>query len=86
MRIVIERPVVGVMHSLQDKDGHPLDPKRSAAGEPLEGTKVLGVGPLTIGAVKYKAEFGLFKLMIEAKKPVKLDFREAFELAKDFAR
>lgn len=35
MRIVIERPVVGVMHSLQDKDGHPLDPRRSAAGEPL---------------------------------------------------
>ncbi len=60
--------------------------KVTAAGEPLEGTKVLGVGPLTIGAVKYKAEFGLFKRMIEAKRPVKLDFREAFELAKDFAR
>lgn len=34
MRIVIENPVPGVLHSLQSKDGHPLDPKRSA-GVPL---------------------------------------------------
>jgi methylene-tetrahydromethanopterin dehydrogenase len=59
--------------------------KVTAAGEPIGDTKVLGVGPLTIGAVKYKAEFGLFKRMIEATKPVKLDFREAFAFAKDVA-
>ena len=35
MRIVIENPVPGVLHSLQAKDGHPLDPKRSRAGESL---------------------------------------------------
>ena len=35
MRIVIEQPVPGVLHSLQSKDGHPLDPKRSDKGEPL---------------------------------------------------
>ena len=35
MRIVIENPVAGVLHSLQAKDGHPLDPQRSMAGEPL---------------------------------------------------
>jgi len=35
LRIVIENPVSGVLHSLQSKDGHPLDPKRSATGEPL---------------------------------------------------
>jgi hypothetical protein len=35
MRIVIEQPVPGVLHSLQSKDGHPLDPKRSNKGEPL---------------------------------------------------
>lgn len=35
MRIVIDNPVAGVLHSLQSKDGHPLDPKRSEAGEPL---------------------------------------------------
>jgi hypothetical protein len=35
MRIVIEQPVPGVLHSLQSKDGHPLDPKKSGKGEPL---------------------------------------------------
>ena len=35
VRIVIENPVTGVLHSLQSKDGHPLDPKRSLTGEPL---------------------------------------------------
>ena len=33
-RIVIEQPVPGVLHSLQQDDA-PLDPKRSKAGEPL---------------------------------------------------
>ena len=33
-RIVIERPVPGVLHSLQEDD-KPLDPKASKAGEPL---------------------------------------------------
>lgn len=35
MRIVIEQPVAGVLHSLQAKDDEPLDPKRSNDGEPL---------------------------------------------------
>ena len=34
-RIVIENPVPGVLHSLQGKDGHPLDPRQSANGETL---------------------------------------------------
>ena len=34
-RIVIERPVVGVLHSLQEGDDAPLDPKASKAGERL---------------------------------------------------
>lgn len=34
-RIVIEQPVPGVLHSLQSKDGGPLDPKSSRKGEPL---------------------------------------------------
>ncbi|MGE0213925.1 MAG: NAD(P)-dependent methylenetetrahydromethanopterin dehydrogenase [Parvibaculaceae bacterium] len=59
--------------------------KVQAAGEPIGDTKVLGVGPLTIGAVKYKTEFGLFKKMIEATKPVKFDFRDAFALATEHA-
>lgn len=35
MRIVIEQPVAGVLHSLQTGDTGILDPKRSQAGEPL---------------------------------------------------
>lgn len=35
MRIVIETPVPGVLHSLQSKDGHPLGPKVSQSGEQL---------------------------------------------------
>src|SRR5258705_4967866 len=35
LRIVIENPVPSVLHSLQSKDGHPLDPNRSSAGERL---------------------------------------------------
>ena len=34
MRLVIENPVAGVVHSLQDKSG-PVDAKRSATGEPI---------------------------------------------------
>ena len=33
-RLVIEQPVPGVLHSLQQDDA-PLDPKRSGTGEPL---------------------------------------------------
>lgn len=35
LRIVIEQPVPGVLHSLQAGDDRSLDPKRSGAGEPL---------------------------------------------------
>lgn len=45
MRIVIGQPVVGVLHSLQAKDGHPLDPKFSIAGEPLAFDFAIRVGP-----------------------------------------
>jgi len=44
-RIVIEQPVAGVLHSLQSKDGHPLDPKHSAKGEPLAFDFPLRVAP-----------------------------------------
>lgn len=45
MRIVIEQPVPGVRHSLQDKEGGPLDPKVSVAGEPLAFDFTIGVEP-----------------------------------------
>jgi methylene-tetrahydromethanopterin dehydrogenase len=43
----------------------------------------LGIGPLAIGNVKYKTEFGLFGKMIAADKAVRLDFRDAFQLARE---
>ena len=45
LRIVIEQPVVGVLHSLQTKDESPLDPKRSRKGEPLVFDFQVRVGP-----------------------------------------
>jgi len=54
-----------------------------ANGSEVNSHHTLGVGPLAIGNIKYKTEFGLFKKMIEATKPVCLDFRDAFALARE---
>ncbi len=52
-------------------------------GDVLPGlTKTVGIGPLTIGDIKYKTESGLFKKMLEADEPVHYDFRHAFDLAR----
>ena len=45
LRIVIERPVIGVLHSLQAKDDLPLDPKSSRKDEPLVFNIPVRVGP-----------------------------------------
>jgi hypothetical protein len=45
MRIVIENPVPGVLHSLQSKDGGPLEPRVSASGEPLAFDFAVRVAP-----------------------------------------
>src|SRR5438132_726176 len=45
MRLVIEGPVPGVAHSLQDKKNSPLDPKVSQAGEALSFDFPVRVGP-----------------------------------------
>jgi methylene-tetrahydromethanopterin dehydrogenase len=55
----------------------------TANGAELTPNGVLGIGPLAIGNIKYKTEFGLFRKMIEADKPVRFDFRDAFALARD---
>ena len=51
-------------------------------GGQLPGCQALGVGPLAIGDIKYKTESGLFKQMIASDKPLALDFRHAFALAR----
>ena len=45
LRVVIERPVVGVLHSLQAKDESPLDPRSSRDGEPIVFDLAVRVGP-----------------------------------------
>ena len=45
MRIVIDEPVVGVAHSLQSRDGGPLDSQCSKAGEPLAFDFTIRVAP-----------------------------------------
>jgi methylene-tetrahydromethanopterin dehydrogenase len=53
-----------------------------ANGVEFRSHGALGLGPLAIGNIKYKIEFGLFQKMIAAAKPVQFDFREAFALAR----
>jgi methylene-tetrahydromethanopterin dehydrogenase len=53
--------------------------------KPLAGTKAVGIGALAVGNIKYKTEQGLFEEMINADKPVYLDFREAYALAQKLA-
>lgn len=43
----------------------------------------VGIGALAIGAVKYKVQSGLFRKMTETEKPLFLDFRDAFTLARE---
>ena len=56
-----------------------------ANGTPLGEHGALGVGALAIGNVKYRTESGLFKQMTESKTPLRLDFRQAFDLARTLA-
>ncbi len=51
-------------------------------GATLPGCNALGVGPLAIGDIKYKTRVGSLQAMITSDKPVDLDFRDAFELAR----
>jgi methylene-tetrahydromethanopterin dehydrogenase len=57
-----------------------------ADGAKLGDGPTLGIGALAIGQTKYRTEFGLFRRMIESTKPVTLDFRDAFVLARELAQ
>lgn len=52
-------------------------------GAPLKDARGVGIGPLAIGGLKYKLEAGLFRRMTETDKPLFLDFRDAFALARE---
>jgi methylene-tetrahydromethanopterin dehydrogenase len=51
----------------------------------IASTEAVGIGALAVGNVKYKTEAGLFQKMIEAEKPLYLDFRDAYALAQKLA-
>lgn len=57
-----------------------------ADGTPIGKGGTVAIGALAIGRTKYGTEFGLFRRMIESDKPLTLDFRDAFTLARDLSR
>jgi methylene-tetrahydromethanopterin dehydrogenase len=61
--------------------------KRSDSGAPLihaiYAQGAVGVGALAVGNVKYQLQNEMLKLMLEADKPLYLDFREAFNKARE---
>lgn len=52
---------------------------------PLDGTRAVGIGALTVGNVKYGTESGLFRQLLATETPVAYDFRDAYRLALDLA-
>ncbi len=52
-------------------------------GTEIAGTGAVGIGALTVGNIKYQVQFGLFQRMIESDKPLYIDFRDAFSLARE---
>ena len=63
--------------------------KRSDSGVPLthaiNAQGAVGVGALAVGNVKYQLQNEMLKLMLKTDKPVYLDFRAAFNKARDIA-
>ena len=61
--------------------------KRSDTGAPLihaiNAQGAVGVGALAVGNVKYQLQHDMLKLMLKTSKPVYLDFREAFNKARE---
>jgi methylene-tetrahydromethanopterin dehydrogenase len=88
MRVLDAAEIAGAAKLLVAADVNAVPPSgiegvdAHANGTPLGERGALGVGALAIGNVKYRTESGLFKQMTESKAPLRLDFRQAFELAR----
>ena len=52
------------------------------SGVALKNTNAVGIGALAIGNIKYQNMRAMFELMLKAEKPLYLDFRDAFDLAR----
>jgi len=64
--------------------------KRGDSGEPLinaiNAQGAVGVGALAIGDVKYQLQHGLLQDMLSADIPLYLDFRDAFNKAREYCK
>lgn len=64
--------------------------KRSHFGEPLihavNAPGAVGIGALAVGNVKYQLQNILLKLLLETEEPLYLDFREAFNKAREIVQ
>jgi methylene-tetrahydromethanopterin dehydrogenase len=69
-------PPLGVQGIKRLDNGAPL---RCAVNSP----GAVGIGALAVGNVKYQLQNRLLALMLETEKPVYLDFRDAFEKARE---
>jgi methylene-tetrahydromethanopterin dehydrogenase len=91
VRVFDAREIAGAKKLLVAADVNAVPPSgiecvdAHANGTPLGEHDALGIGALAIGNVKYRTEFGLFKQMTESKTPLRLDFRQAFDLARTLA-
>ena len=90
VRVLTRAQVAAADHLIAAADVNAVPPSGiegldlMANGAELPGPQgVLGIGPLAIGNVKYRTEFGLFRKMITATRPVRFDFRDAFRLARE---
>ena len=89
VQILSKAQIDGAKHLLIAADVNAVPPPGveglgiQANGDPLTPHGAVGLGPLAIGNIKYKTEFGLFQRMIAATKPVQFDFRDAFVLARE---
>ena len=54
-------------------------------GAPLPGGHGVGIGALAVGNVKFRVQHALLKRLAEADKAVYLDFRDAYNAARDLA-
>jgi methylene-tetrahydromethanopterin dehydrogenase len=56
-------------------------------GKALEAAsgKAVGIGALAVGNIKYQVQRGLLEAMLQADKPMYLDFRDAFDKARALA-
>jgi methylene-tetrahydromethanopterin dehydrogenase len=58
--------------------------KRNDLGVPmLHAVNAVGVGALAVGNVKYRLQHEMLKLMLTTDKPLYLDFRQAFDKARE---